>query len=129
LFAVFVTYNSELQGQFKVPESVRMLWRSVDISRCEYTFLIEGMGWEDGCIGPVAHLVTDVSTIQMMRAAEVGNFLSVSKIHLIQPPAKNNQGSYTMEPLSDIRIQAGTERNPVYEFVTDVGRIYTSARQ
>ncbi|ARQ73288.1 hypothetical protein B6D87_03295 [Pseudomonas fragi] len=106
-----------------------MLWRSVDISRCEYSFLIEGMGWEDGCIGPVAHLVTDVSTIQMMRAAEVGNFLSVSKIHLIQPPATNNQGSYTMEPLSDIRIQAGTERNPVYEFVTDVGRIYTSARQ
>ena len=126
---MFVTYNSELQGQFKAPESVRMLWRSVDISRCEYSFLIEGMGWEDGCIGPVAHLVTDVSTIQMMRAAEVGNFLSVSKIHLIQRPAKNNQGSYTMEPLSDIRIQAGTERNPVYEFVTDVGRIYTSARQ
>lgn len=126
---MFVTYNSELQGQFKAPESVRMLWRSVDISRCEYSFLIEGMGWEDGCIGPVAHLVTDVSTIQMMRAAEVGNFLSVSKIHLIQPPATNNQGSYTMEPLSDIRIQAGTERNPVYEFVTDVGRIYTSARQ
>lgn len=106
-----------------------MLWRSVDISRCEYSFLIEGMGWEDGCIGPVAHLVTDVSTIQMMRAAEVGNFLNVSKIHLIQPPATNNQGSYTMEPLSDIRIQAGTERNPVYEFVTDLGRIYTSARQ
>lgn len=126
---MFVTYNSELQGQFKAPESVRMLWRSVDISRCEYSFLIEGMGWEDGCIGPVAHLVTDVSTIQMMRAAEVGNFLSVSKIHLIQPPATNNQGSYTMEPLSDIRVQAGTERNPVYEFVTDVGRIYTSARQ
>ena len=126
---MFVTYNSELQGQFKAPESVRMLWRSVDISRCEYSFLIEGMGWEDGCIGPVAHLVTDVSTIQMMRAAEVGNFLSVSKIHLIQPPATNNQGSYTMEPLSDIRIQAGTDRNPVYEFVTDVGRIYTSARQ
>ena len=126
---MFVTYNSELQGQFKAPESVRMLWRSVDISRCEYSFLIEGMGWEDGCIGPVAHLVTDVSTIQMMRAAEVGNFLSVSKIHLIQPPATNNQGSYTMEPLSDIQIQAGTERSPVYEFVTDVGRIYTSARQ
>lgn len=126
---MFVTYNSDLQGQFNAPESVRMLWRSVDISRCEYSFLIEGMGLEDGCIGPVAHLVTDVTSIQMMRAAEAGNFLSVSKIHLIQSPAKNNQGSYTMEPLSEIRIQAGTEENPVYEFVTDVGRIYTSARQ
>ena len=106
-----------------------MLWRSVDISRCEYSFLIEGMGFEDGCIGPVAHIVTDVTTIQMMRTAEAGNFLGVNKIHLIQPPAKNNQSSYTMELLSEIRIQAGTEENPVYEFITDAGRIYTSVRQ
>ncbi|WP_449636756.1 hypothetical protein [Pseudomonas sp.] len=110
-----------------MPENVRMLWRSIDISRCEYSFLIEGMGLEDGRIGPVAHLVTDVETVQMMRSSEEGNFLIVNNIHLILPSAKSNQGSYTMELLSEIRIQAGTEGNPIYEFVTGEGYVYTSA--
>ncbi|NIF29334.1 hypothetical protein F3J44_23580 [Pantoea sp. Tr-811] len=106
-----------------------MLWRSVDISRCEYSFLIEGMGIEDGCIGPIAHLVNDVPTVQMMQTAELGNFLSVSKIHIITPSEKNGRGSYAMELLSEIRIQAGTESRPVYEFITQGGEVYSSARQ
>jgi hypothetical protein len=105
-----------------------MLWKSVDISRCEYSFLIEGMGLEDGGFSPVAHLVTDVETVQMMRAAEQGEFLIVTNIHLILPPTKREQGAYAMELLSEIRIQAGTEENPVYEFITGTGHIYTSAR-
>ncbi|MFJ4456004.1 hypothetical protein ACIP1G_19250 [Pseudomonas sp. NPDC089392] len=124
---VFVTYSSNLQGQFRAPESVRMLWNSVDISRCEYSFLIEGMGLEDGDIGPVAHVVSDVASLQMMRSAERGNFLSVSNIHIILSPGKREQGAYAMELLSEIRIQAGTADNPVYEFVTSEGHVYTSA--
>ena len=125
---MFVTYSSDLRGQFNAPEATRMLWRSVDISRCEYSFLIEGMGIEDGSIGPVAHLVTDVPTVQMMQTAELGSFLSVSKIHLITPSDKNGGGSYAMELLSEIRIQAGTESRPVYEFITHGGQVYSSAR-
>ncbi|PVZ42505.1 hypothetical protein N430_01118 [Pseudomonas sp. CC120222-01a] len=125
---MLVTYGSELMGQFNAPDGARMLWRTVDISRCEYSFLIEGMGLEDGCIGPVAHLVTDVPTVQKMRNAEIGNFLSVSKIHLITPSDKNRHGSYAMELLSEIRMQPGTEARPVYEFVTQNGHIYSSAR-
>lgn len=125
---VFVTYSNDLQGQFRVPEATRMLWRSVDISRCEYSFLIEGMGIEDGCIGPIAHLVKDVPTVQMMQTAELGNFLSVSKIHLITPSEKNGGGSYAMELLSEIRVQAGTESRPVYEFITQGGQVYSTAR-
>lgn len=124
---MFVTYSSNLQGQFKTPGGVRMLWSSVDISRCKYSFLIEGMGIEDGGIGPVAYVVSDVATLQMMRVAEQGNFLSVSNIHLILSPAKSEQGSYAMELLSEIRVQAGTVENPVYEFVTSAGHVYTSA--
>lgn len=100
----------------------------MDISRCEYSFLIEGMGLEDGAFGPVAHLVTDVETVQMMRAAEQGEFMIVTNIHLILPPPKREHGSYAMELLSEIRIQPGTEENPVYEFITGTGHIYTSAR-
>lgn len=100
----------------------------MDISRCEYSFLVEGMGLEDGDFRPVAHLVTDVETVQMMREAEQGEFLIVTNIHLILPPAKREQGAYAMELLSEIRIQPGTEENPVYEFITGTGHIYTSAR-
>ncbi|MGO3986495.1 hypothetical protein ABI582_19200 [Pseudomonas sp. SAS7] len=125
---VFVTSRNELQGQFNAPDGARMLWRTVDISRCEYLFLLEGMGIEDGCIGPVAHYVTDVPTVQKMRSAELGNFLSVSKIHLITPPEKNQHGSYVMELLSEIRILGDTGARPVYEFVTNDGRIYSSDR-
>ena len=85
----------------------------MDISLCEYSFLIEGMGLEDGDLNPVAHLVTDVETVQMMRAAEQGEFMIVTNIHLILPPTKRKRGSYAMERLSEIRIQPGTEANPV----------------
>ncbi len=123
---MFVTYSSNLQGQFRAPESVRMLWNSADISQCEYSFLVEGVGLEDGAIGPVAHVVSDVATLQMMRAGEQGNFLIVSNVHIILSPAKSKKGSYAMELLSEIRIQGGTESSPVYEFITKAGEVYTS---
>ncbi|MNJ29343.1 hypothetical protein D3C77_239050 [compost metagenome] len=126
--SVFVTYGNELQGQFNAPEGVRMLWNSVDISLREYSFLVEGMGLQDGRFEPVAHLVDDVPTLQLMQSAEKANLLNVSKIHLITPPSRNNHGRYAMEVLAEIRIVPGTEERPVYEFLTEEGRIYSCAR-
>lgn len=124
---MFVTYGNELQGQFNAPDGSRMLWKSVDVSLRAYSFLVEGMGLQDGRIGPVAHLVDDVPTLQMMQSAETSNLVNVSKIHLITPPSKNEHGKYSMEVLAEIRILAGTEEKPVYEFLTEGGRLYTSA--
>ncbi|WEL57506.1 hypothetical protein PZ739_10235 [Pseudomonas kermanshahensis] len=125
--AVFVTYGNELQGQFNAPEGSRMLWKSVDVSLRAYSFLVEGMGLQDGRIEPVAHLVDDVPTLQMMQSAETANLVNVSKIHLITPPSKNHHGKYSMEVLAEIRVVAGTEEKPVYEFLTEGGHLYTSA--
>ncbi|WP_338444654.1 hypothetical protein QCL51_06815 [Pseudomonas sp. LTR0] len=104
-----------------------MLWKSVDVSLRAYSFLVEGVGLQDGRIGPVAHLVDDVPTLQMMQSAETNNLVNVSKIHLITPPSKNDHGKYFMEVLAEIRIVPGTEEKPVYEFLTEDGRLYTSA--
>lgn len=105
-----------------------MLWRSVDVSLREYSFFVEGLGLQDGRIEPVARLVDDVPTLQLMQAAEEGNVVSVSRVQLITAPSKNNHGRYAMEVLSEIRIVPGTEDKPVYEFLTEDGRLYTSAR-
>ncbi|AOX08766.1 hypothetical protein Q5O_10315 [Pseudomonas putida JB] len=105
-----------------------MLWKSVDVSLRAYSFLVEGMGLQDGRFGLVAHLVDDVPTLQMMQSAETINLLNVSKIHLITPPSRNDHGKYSMEVLAEIRVVAGTEEKPVYEFLTEDGRLYTSAQ-
>lgn len=125
---VFVTYENELQGQFNAPESTRLLWGSVDVSLCEYSFLIEGVGLQDGRIGPVTRHVADVSTLQLIQGAEKGILLMIDKVQLITPPSMNNQGRYVMDVLAEIRIVPGTEVKPVYEFLTEDGRVYTSAR-
>jgi len=104
-----------------------MLWKSVDVSLRAYSFLVEGIGLQDGRIEPVAHLVDDVPTLQKMQSAETANLVNVSKIHLITPPSKNDHGKYSMEVLSEIRVVAGTEEKPIYEFLTEGGRLYTSA--
>ena len=125
---VFVTYENELQGQFNAPESARLLWKSVDVSLCEYSFLIEGVGFQDGRIGPVTRHVADVHTLQRMQAAEEGNLLSIYRVQLIAPPSMNNHGRYSMDVLAEIRIVPGTEERPVYEFLTEDGQLYSSAR-
>ncbi|USS54301.1 hypothetical protein [Pseudomonas kermanshahensis] len=125
---MFVTYQNELQGQFNAPESARLLWKSVDVSLCEYSFLIEGVGFQDGRIGPVARHVADVHTLQRMQAAEEGNLLSIYRVQLIAPPSMNNHGRYSMDVLAEIRIVPGTEERPVYEFLTEDGQLYSSAR-
>lgn len=125
---VFVTYENELQGQFNAPESARLLWRSVDVSLCEYSFLIEGVGFQDGRVRPVTRHVADVHTLQRMQAAEEGNLLSIYRVQLIAPPSMNNHGRYSMDVLAEIRIVPGTEERPVYEFLTEDGQLYSSAR-
>ncbi|QPG63836.1 hypothetical protein HFV04_003425 [Pseudomonas sp. BIGb0427] len=99
----------------------------MDVSLREYSFLVEGMGLQDGRLEAVAHLVDDVPTLQVMQSAEKLNLLNVSKIHLITPPSRNNHGRYAMEVLAEIRVVPGTEERPVYEFLTEDGRIYSSA--
>jgi hypothetical protein len=126
---VFVTYGNELQGQFNAPDGCRMLWKSVDVSLRAYSFLVEGMGLQDGRFEQMAHLVDDVPTLQRMQSAETINLFNVSKIHLITPPSRNDHGKYTMEVLAEIRVVAGTEEKPVYEFLTEDGRLYTSGAQ
>ncbi|MNG39636.1 hypothetical protein D3C84_1278130 [compost metagenome] len=54
--------------------------------------------------------------------------LNVNKIQMLAPPAMTKQSGFSMQPLSEIRIKEGSEARPIYEFVTQNGQIYSSAR-
>ncbi|WP_429433024.1 hypothetical protein [Pseudomonas sp. BS3782 TE3695] len=111
----------------KGPDAL-LFWATVNLSRCSFSFLIEGIGLDEGSIGPIARLVSDVDIVKAAYNGDSSVFMHVNKVHLITSPMMNEQTGYVMEVLAEIRLQPGTEVHPVYEFVTDAGRIYTSAR-
>jgi len=125
---VFLTNRSELRGTFVKRPDALLFWDTVNLSRCNFSFLIEGMGFDEDCIGPIARLVSDVEIVKAAYNCDSSVFMHVNKVHLITSPMMNAQTGYVMEVLAEIRLQPGTEAHPVYEFVTDAGRIYTSAR-
>lgn len=126
---MFLTNRSELQGTFMVGADALQFWNTVSLNCCSYSFLIEGIGLGEDGIGPVAKLVSDVRTVQ--EACNGGNpgFMYVNHVQLITSPLMNDQRGWAMEVLAEIRLQPGTEARPVYEFVTEAGRVYTSVRQ
>ncbi|MNJ03078.1 hypothetical protein D3C73_1632590 [compost metagenome] len=65
-----------------------------------------------------------------MYKGDAVDFLSVNKVQLIAPPSMTKQPEFSMQLLTEIRIKDGSEgeANPVYEFVTRSGQIYSSAR-
>ena len=52
----------------------------------------------------------------------------VNQVSLISPPWMNHQGQYLMEPLTKIILRNTEREPPLYEFVTETGRIYTSVQ-
>lgn len=41
---VFLTKSDELQGRFRIEDSEVLFWKSINLSRCTYVFLVEGVG-------------------------------------------------------------------------------------
>jgi hypothetical protein len=126
---VFRTNESQLQGRFKMPDESLLLWKSVDLSHNQYSFLIEGVGFFDGTMGPSTRLVCDAALVQTICKSGDSEFLAVTKVYLISPPWMNRQNERLMEPLSEIRLQSADKAPPIYEFVTSAGQTYTSAPQ
>ncbi|KGK23461.1 hypothetical protein GT93_00880 [Pseudomonas plecoglossicida] len=105
-----------------------MLWNSASLKPENYYFIVEGSGLVDGCIGPSVRLVSSVQEVESLCKGDTVDFLSVNKVQLIAPPSMTKQNEFSMQLLSEIRIVEGTQPNPVYEFVTFNGRVYSSAR-
>lgn len=126
---MFRTNESQLQGRFKMPEENLLLWKSVDLSHNQYSFLIEGVGFFDGTMGPSTRLVCDAASVQTICKSGDSEFLAVTKVYLISPPWMNRQNERLMEPLSEIRLQSADKAPPIYEFVTLAGQTYTSVPQ
>lgn len=124
---MFVTSGDALKGRFNAADSVRMLWKSVELNPVSYYFLIEGCGLVDGRFGPWVRLVSDVNELELLCAGEGLEALSVNQIQLIAPASMTKRAGVSMELLSEIRIQPGTESRPVYEFITKAGQVFTSA--
>lgn len=126
---MFLTNRSELKGSFRKGADALLYWDSVNLSRCSFSFLIEGMGVDEEGIGPIARLVSDVEAVKAACNGDSHLFMHVNKVHLITSPVINEQPGYAMEVLAEIRLQPGTETRPVYEFVTNAGKVYTSEPQ
>ncbi|WP_123364344.1 hypothetical protein [Pseudomonas brassicacearum] len=126
---MFRTNESQLQGRFKMPDENLLLWKSVDLSHNQYSFLIEGVGFFDGTMGPSTRLVCDAASVQTICKSGDSEFIAVTKIYLISPPWMNRQNERLMEPLSEIRLQSADKEPPIYEFVTLAGQTYTSVPQ
>lgn len=122
---VFLTKSDELHGRFRIEDSELLFWKSINLSRCTYMFLVEGVGFDAGALGPTSQLVSDVSTIKSLWEDGSPELLNVHRVYVIPPLALRKTGCY-MEPLSEIRISGGSESSPVYEFVTDTGRVFSS---
>ncbi|WP_052110526.1 hypothetical protein [Pseudomonas plecoglossicida] len=125
---MLVTNRTDLKGQFLAPDSLRLLWNSASLKPENYYFIVEGSGLVDGCIGPSVRLVSSVQEVESLCKGDTVDFLSVNKVQLIAPPSMTKQNEFSMQLLSEIRIVEGTQPNPVYEFVTFNGRVYSSAR-
>ncbi len=122
---MFLTNSEELQGRFKLGDSDVLYWNSVDLSRCSFTFLIEGVGFDGGAVGPTTHLVSDVATVKSLWYGGSPALLDVHQIYVIPPRALRQRGC-SMAALLEIRMQDGSEHAPIYEFVTDSGLVFTS---
>ncbi|MNR09244.1 hypothetical protein D3C85_1254390 [compost metagenome] len=109
-------------------DSLRMLWKSASLNPDDYYFVVEGCGLVDGCFGPWARLVSSVDEVDSLCKGGQVDTLSVNKIQLLAPPAMTKQSGFSMQLLSEIRIKEGSEARPIYEFVTQNGQIYSSAR-
>ena len=126
---MFRTSESQLQGRFKMPDESLLLWKSVDFSHNQYSFLIEGVGFFDGTLGPNVRLVCDAASVQTICNSGDSEFLAVTKVYLISPTWMNGENERLMEPLSEIRLQSSDQEPPIYEFVTMAGQTYTSVPQ
>lgn len=122
---MFLTNREELQGRFKIGDSDVLFWKSINLSNCAYTFLVEGVGLNAGVVGPTEYLVSDVATVKALWEEGCAELLNVHQVYVIPPRSLRKTGC-SMEPLSEIRLRAGSERAPVYEFITDTGHIFTS---
>lgn len=125
---MLVTKRTELQGQFLAEDSLRLLWNSASLNADCYYFVVEGFGLVDGAFGPSVRLVTSVEVVDSLSKGDTAEFLSVNKIQLMAPPSMTKQNEFSMQVLSEIRIQEGSEPNPIYEFVTRDGQVYSSGR-
>jgi hypothetical protein len=126
---VFRTNESQLQGRFRMPDENLLLWKSVDLTHNQYSFFVAGIGFFNGTPGKSMRLISDAETVLTLWSSGDAEFLAVNKVYLISPPWMNQQDHYLMEPLSDIRLQSSDKEPPVYEFVTEGGHTYTSARE
>lgn len=122
---VFLTKSEELQGRFKIGNSESLFWKTINLSNCDYTFLVEGVGLNEGALGPTAHLVSDAATVKVLWEEGCPELLDVHQIYVIPPRSLRKTGC-SMELLSEVRMRAGSELAPVYEFITDSGHIFTS---
>ncbi|ESW37634.1 hypothetical protein O164_22725 [Pseudomonas taiwanensis SJ9] len=123
-----VTKRDDLQGQFLAPDHLRLLWNSASLNADSYYFIVEGSGFVDGCLGPSMSIVSSVEAVDSLCKGGTAEFLSVNKIQLMAPPSMTKQNEFSMQVLSEIRIQKGSQPNPIYEFVTRDGQVYSSAR-
>ncbi len=125
---MLVTKRADLQGQFLAPDHLRLLWDSASLSADSYYFIVEGSGFVDGCLGPSLRIVSSVEAVDSLCKGDAVEFLSVNKVQLIAPPSMTKQNEFSMQVLSEIRIQEGSQPHPIYEFVTRDGKVYSSAR-
>lgn len=122
---VFLTNSDELQGRFRLGESDVLFWSSINLTRCDFTFLVEGVGLDGDALGPTTHLVSDVATVKSLWEKGSPDLLSVHHIYVI-PPQSLRQKGCSIASLSEIRMREGSELSPVYEFVTDTGHVFSS---
>ena len=120
---MFRTTRGDLQGG---PNEELLLWKTIDLSFNTYSFFVEGVSSINGKIGPCRKLVSDEETLLELWLGE-SDFL-VNQVSLISPPWMNHQGQYLMEPLTKIILRNTERAPPLYEFVTETGRIYTSVQ-
>ncbi len=125
---MLVTKRTDLRGQFLAPDHLRLLWDSASLNADSFYFIVEGSGFVDGCLGPSLRIVSSVEAIDSLCQGDTVEFLSVNKIQLMAPPSMTKQNEFSMQVLSEIRIQEGSQPNPIYEFVTRDGQVYSSAR-
>lgn len=124
---MFVTNGDALKGRFDAADNVRLLWKSVELNPVSYYFLVEGCGLVDGRFGPWIRLVSDVKELDLLCTGDGPEALSVNQVQLLAPASMTKRAGVSMELLSEIRIKPGTERSPVYEFITKAGQLFESA--
>lgn len=125
---MFVTYSSNLQGRFSGIDSTRLLWSSIQLNPTDCYFLVEGCGLVDGCFGPWVRLLSNVNELDSLCKGGSAEAHSITQVQLLAPAVMTQRSGLSVELLSEIRIQPGTESSPVYEFVTKSGHVYTCAR-